>query len=87
LIETLRQNIIADPVFICACFAGFKRLYRAHFRQIHAFHQAVHSSAADAYAIITFETKRELSATEPLISPGIQINDTGPYMLISLFAA
>lgn len=71
LIELLRQNIIAISVFVFMWTARLKRLNSTHLGQIHGFHQAVHSSAADAYAIITLQAQGDFAAAEPLVCLGI----------------
>lgn len=49
----------------------FIRLYGTHFRQIHSFHQAAHSSDADVYAIITSEADGNFTRAQSLICFGI----------------
>ena len=54
----------------------FRRLSCTHIREIHGFHQAVHSTAADAYAMITSETYCHFICAEPLIGFRIDVQNS-----------
>ena len=71
----LLQPIEANAIFgIGFCFLS-RRLYRAHFRQIHGFHQAVHSAAADVYAIFPCKAFGDFLRTQPLVTFDVQRKD------------
>ena len=50
-------------------------LFCTHLMWIHGFHQAVHSHAADAYAMITSETYCHFICAEPLIGFRIDVQN------------
>lgn len=70
LVKSLGEEILADTVI----FLVYRRLWRlhgAHFGQFHLFHQPVHPTFADVYAMLLRKTEGHLSDAQPLIGSGI----------------
>ena len=61
LIEILSENIFAGKILRGMTRA--RRLYSAHFREIHGFHESVHSTDTDMDAIITLKTDLDFMRT------------------------
>ena len=64
------QGPFSFPVFL-----GFGGGYSAHLGELPLFHQAVHPTFTDGYAIITRETDSYLTRPQALIGFGIDIQD------------
>ena len=62
-----------------------KRLDSAHFRQVHIFHQSLHSADADIYAIITLKTNLNFISTKTLFRFCIKFKNTFTYMPVFFF--
>lgn len=63
--------------------SGFEfRLDRGHFRQLHLFHQPIHSSLTDFYAIICFKNLTHFLSSVTAFYFRINLKNTGFYALI-----
>lgn len=74
LVKSLVKQIGAGSSFLF-CIPGPRRLYSAHLREFHFFHQAVHPTFTDGYAIITHKTDSYLTGTQSLVGFGVDIQN------------
>ena len=57
------------------CISGSRRFYGAHLGAVHLFHQSVHPTFTDGYAIITCETDSYFASSQAFIGFGIDFQD------------
>lgn len=74
LVKSLGKQIRAGSAFL-SCISGSRGFYSAHLGEIHLFHQAVHPTFTDGYAIITREIDPYLTRPQAFIRLGIDIQD------------
>ena len=74
LVKSLREKILADAVI----FLVDRRLWRlhgTHLGQFHLFHQLVHPTFADVYAMLPRKTESHLPDAQPLVGSGVDLQD------------
>ena len=74
-LKLLLQKIAANAAFSIETRFLFRWLYSAHFRQIHGFHQTVHSAAADVNAIFPRKTFGHFLRTQSLVAFDVKCKD------------
>ena len=82
MVELLMKMVVAGPVIIVPVIA--ERLFRGHSRKLKGSHQSVHSSDADADAIITLKDVSDFVSAKPFVVIGIDLKDYPGNILILL---
>lgn len=74
LVKSLGKDILAGAGILLA-FRRFGRLHSAHFGQPHLFHQPVHPTLADGYAMLPRKTEGHLFNAQPFVSLDVDLQD------------
>ena len=86
LVKSLGEKVLADTV-IFLVYRRLRRLHGAHFGQFHLFHQPVHPTFADVYAMLPCKTESHLPDAQPLIGSGISLQDPSADLQVLLLPA
>lgn len=76
-VKLLLEKILAIIVERVFGVVIFRRFYRTHFGQIHGFHQAVYSAAANVDAIVMPKTICDFPYAQTLIGFGVKVENVG----------
>lgn len=85
LVKSLREEILADAGILLV-YRRLWRLYGTHFGQLHLFHQPIHPTFADVYAMLPRKTKGHLPDAQPFVGSGVKFQDSLPNLQILLFS-
>lgn len=86
LVKVLGEKILAD-VIIFLVGRRLWRLHGAHLGQFHLFHQPVHPTFADVYAMLPCKTEPHLPDAQPLVGSGIGLQDPSANLQVLLLPA